>query len=539
MSNLVFNLSADEGEAVQAFLKVLDAQTRVSAGMTEIGKRSKETSRSFADISNDFEKSRQKGDGLKDSIGGAIGKISALAAGTSAFAAVAKSSFDDAISRVAKYSEVADQLLKTLARGGQVELLPKVRSDLKALAGGLIDEKQSAALFDKISLQGGTEATPQQKLEAFGESVFAGNAGLDMEAFGKTFIELRKGAFKDAAKEDVSEITAKVLRDLPQGLAGDQIKTLNRFTASGGDAMQGLEMIMAGARSEEGAKTISAVLEASQKEITDEDLKGKMEVRPESKRRIDEIESERLRIREQQNELEKADLVLAKQEADSGVSRREKKKLAESRKQLSLQQATLSEQDRDLSLEADRLSQDKTAVTSAEQDRLARLNAIPKDERFAAMIADESLAPESLRPELKNLQSAVNAGEISTAIEGRELGQQAASAARFRNTDRRAGMQAAINRQEVARRNREMNVSVDDMELAFERNEIDASMDKAGIPSAGRTAINETLGVVQGGMRMGLGAMGAVDKAVFGKSKPVRVEVVPKGNLGARSKGSE
>ena len=439
-NDVIFKLSAEESQAVQAFLRVVDAQKKVEDGAkrvkdevqkagTAMEQSGQKGANTHATFNQWMERNSASAGKMSEGLGGMTNKI----AGMGGAALVAAAAYDVMVSRLenviknaAKLADIQKDLQSTLANTGELSMLPGVREKLRALSGDTMNDKQAAALFATISQQGGTEMSMADKLETFGQAVTAQRAGLNAEGFAKTFAELRKGAFGNIVTEDLASITTKVLEQTGgKGLDENDIKFLNRSVA-GGAAIgldsaqaggQALEMILAAKRGGEGGKVLTSLLEESSREIRAEDLEGKAELSAADKDRAKAIDAQRTELREKTLALEKQDFALQQQAEgrEGGV----RKRIEKEREKISLQQKQLSLQDADLAMEAGRINDRKVKVQSPEQMRLQALAELAPEERLQAMmLMPEKYAPASMQTAVRNLRANSMTGEIDAAVTG-------------------------------------------------------------------------------------------------------------------------
>jgi hypothetical protein len=384
MADVFFKLTAEEKDAVNAILKVVDAQKKAETGYKAIRTASEDTDKAAQAMGKSFEK---VGKTIADGLIPGIGQITSAAG----IASLAVSAINEQMQKGAKQAEAYSgevlKLTQSLAQAGKISMFPEIEKQVAAIAAGSKSMTQSDVRGVASAL--GPDA---RKLDAKGltesiqYAVQSSDAHLDPMAAGKMYAQLR-GLNPDGSGADIQKASGQLLGLKSEPLDDQEILRFKRASAAGRPFDDALKMAMVGRKSGENGKTMDRISEAMNEEINPADLEDKIEMRPENKAKLDEIKRKQTDLAEQKLKIN-----------ESGGTHGNKHKH---------QMREIELQEERLSLDAKRLEEDKITVENPKKERLSRLAGIPQNQREFAYLDDLSLLDPKLREKGGNVAAAM------------------------------------------------------------------------------------------------------------------------------------
>lgn len=237
MAKTTFILEADEAKAVNAFLKVVEAQKKTAAGMTEITRKSDETKKSFLGMEG----------GLKG-VAGALGIGGSIAGGIAFLRQQTQAWGEDVRLVIEKYTNVNKELIKAVSQSGDLANFPEIQEKLKTISMPGIGLTERTGIYQSLRRE-----LPLEFLETIMKLLpEAGKANIfeDPKEFAArmgTTYDIYAGKLKP---DDVAD-TAKIVGDLLGANAekyGTQVfKESMQLRAMGMDPDKALAMLIAAA----------------------------------------------------------------------------------------------------------------------------------------------------------------------------------------------------------------------------------------------------------------------------------------------------
>lgn len=379
MADVFFKLTSEEKDAVNALLKVLDAQKKVEGGYKAIRERSKEAD----DAATKLGKSLDAGVKSAASTGVSMTGI-ATAAGLAATAVgVVTAEMERASKQADATKESIIGMHEALTGQQQIHIAPKINQAIRQIAGTTdeVSQHQVRELETNLLREHGKKLSTNQIVETLDYAVRAKAAGLDANLMAHNravYAELDPTA--SAATIDKRAGRFAGLTEGKVRLGPDDVKQYREAREAGVSNDDANLMLLAAHKSDESAKVIGRIRDEAGKTITAEELKDKYQMRPEHEAKVKNLEQQRDALTEREHELDRL----------AGTSHSKLHAQRGERNKIKLQHEDLGD-------EIERYKKDQVIVNGDETARLRRLDKIPIAQRQFEMLKDVSLMPHDLR----------------------------------------------------------------------------------------------------------------------------------------------
>ncbi len=411
MADVFMKMSAEEGPAVNALLKILAAQGKVETGFKNIKGAAKEAEDATKKISAAAEAG---GKAMIDNVVPGLLKFATL--GGAAVGAVA--AVDSILEKASQRAhEWADEIARTrgeLAKIGAVSLMPGLEKSVKGLMNAQSKISgddlmhQGSVLAGSLSAEGITLPQIERAL-AFG--VKAAKSNQNPEIAEKLHGQL------DTIFNGKGDIAGAAGKLMGRGGALDdpEMLELKGRAAKGQGLDEAVFELLAMRRSSTGPKTMESYRKEMSAEILPRDLEPKKEMSEESKKRMHELEIEKNQIAEQRAAFEREEL---EADIENGTSKSRKHHWERGRgKEIELAKKELALRGANIGVEEGRLKLDEVEVLSEDQKRKIRLSKIPIAERPEAGINDPSLSSGENTPKIQALLAGRRAEKATPTLD--------------------------------------------------------------------------------------------------------------------------
>ncbi len=383
MSDVFFKLSAEEKQVVDAMMKIIASQTKVEDGFKKIKKASVEVEDSTKKISD---AAKAGGTALVDNMAPGLLKLTTLAGAAVMAVDGVNALIEKGKERAKEMADQIERLRGELAKSGQVSLMPKLEKQIKEMSQQqlFVSRDDMTAQAGILSGKFGTDLSTDQIVKALQYGVAAKRGGLDPNVAEETIGQLMK-VFKDG---DHGSAAGQLLSQGFHALDSSEMVEAQRFAAGGKSLEEFLPHALAGRSSGENAKIWESIREDAGAEITTKDLQPMQELPAASQARLREIAERKVELEAERVGMETA---------GNTKSTRAKRRLHE-----------MEIENKQLGLESDTLNLGKVDVWSDEQQRKTRMNAIPQEQREAAILADPTLSSSKNKSKIANYAAALN-----------------------------------------------------------------------------------------------------------------------------------
>lgn len=376
MADVFFKLTAEEKDAVNALMKVLDAQKKVEGGYSNIKKAAKESD----DAATAFGKSLDKG------AESAAKTITSMVSITSAagLAAAAVNLVAEGMAKTAQQANATKENIismhEALAGQGQIHIAPEINAAIRKIAEatGEVSQHQVRGMATNILQDHGKKLSTKQIEETLDYAVRNKVAGLDSNQAGHNYatfqeldpkasaetIEKRAGQFGTLSKEKLGPDDVKMYREAIEGGQTHEFANLLLQTTH---------------KSGESAKVISKIREEAGRTITEADKADKYKVSPENEAKIKELELQRDALTEKEHALDRAQ-----------GTKKHGKSYEKAQHAIAMDRNEIGDQ-------IERLHKSGTLTDVEETERFRALDKVPMPQRQFAMLKEKNLMPHSLR----------------------------------------------------------------------------------------------------------------------------------------------
>lgn len=440
MPSVEFQMTAEEGEVLRALLNVSRGQKAVEDQTKRNQKASedwgKASAENIAKANSQLSVTDKSMQGLTGTLGLALGAMKA-------FSEYSEARLKILTEKVAGYQTHIDRLDRALSAGGRINMLPQVEDAVRMTPSRVMNVAQKGELMEHLYKEGGNEFSDEQLIGAFKESVMAAAAGKDSKAFGSTLLALMDAGFKDDQTGTVSDKATELMDTFRDGLGDGEKKFLGQMESSGIDQNQALRLLKASKESDQGAKVLQQIMNVANADISDSQLKPSKQATSGQQQELD-------RIKARQLEIDKRKLAIDEEVAAKPYNKRKLEK----------EKDTLGLEDQRLALRARDIDAAAPMVLNEEQERLKRLQAIPKG---GARIAEIMRSPDLLGDEKAAFGAVMGSLDNEAFGEAGAFGFDIQEREKTIKSNQRYTLRANRKARQIELDNRKLDPSVHDM----------------------------------------------------------------------------
>ncbi|HYG74758.1 MAG TPA: hypothetical protein VEK08_07125 [Planctomycetota bacterium] len=425
MSDLVFKLSAEEGEAVSAFLKILDVQKKVEEQAKKTKSVWDEMPRSIKKIKEDAGKDLQ---GMADSFAN-VGNGLKLGIGIvkSAFAALTEEMHKNA--REAK--EFTDNFVSAMAKAGSLQNVRENRAFLLNADLPGINLKARTDIFKTISEQMPT-ASDEEKRAAMlqiGKAKQTGLSDADLVELADTYGNLAPVLLKNGKSinqsANISKLVQERLGKRGQKLDKSGRQSIESLITDGFGVDEAVSMAVTAIESGGSAEAVVGMVDKLRnlKEVT----KGKA--------KDPAVQAELSSIDKQQSEIDQAQESLRRRQADLNARGRSRPMKRRAAQELEAEEEQLRRKEFDLHQRKEELEKKLEPVSILDTiqndllklsvpDRMRRIRGNPALAQYVfgdGLAASMGRQPEAMTEELRTAQNDLISRRSSEALNDPEL----------------------------------------------------------------------------------------------------------------------